>query len=129
MALFPSRARISEMWRYAQAGVLNICFGYAAYAVLVAFGINIYIAQLAAHVMGASFNYLTYSKHVFRDSGPAKLRFVLAYVANYMFSASVLVVAERFVESPYISGMITVAFVAIVNYFVLKYLVFNARAA
>jgi putative flippase GtrA len=118
-------ARLVELWRYGQAGAVNAVFGFGAYSLFVWAGLNIYAAQVAATVLGVAFNYLTYSRHVFRDAGPAKMRFAASYVGNYLVSLLMLAIADRLVRSPYLAGLIAIVATAVVNYFALKYLVFR----
>lgn len=118
-------ARLLELWRYGQAGLVNAIFGFAAYSAFVWLGLNIFAAQIAATILGIGFNYLTYSRHVFRDAGPAKLRFLLSYAVNYGISVAMLAVASRLVHSPYLAGFLAIAATAVINYFALKHLVFR----
>lgn len=122
-------ARLVELWRYGQAGAVNAAFGFAAYSLFVWAGLNIYAAQIVATVLGVAFNYLTYSRHVFRDAGPAKLRFAASYVGNYLVSLAMLALADRLVRSPYAAGLIAIVATAAINYFALKYLVFRRTPA
>jgi putative flippase GtrA len=124
-----ARARIVEIWRYYQAGIVNTAFGLAIYSLFVWLGMNIFLAQLLAQVIGVAFNYFTYSSHVFRAAGPAKLRFVLSYVVGYFIALGTLALVARFVQSPYLAGAISALIVSVINYFVLKNLVFRTRAA
>ena len=130
MRAFPARryhARLLELWRYGQAGLVNAAFGFGAYALFVRLGANIYVAQIIATVLGVAFNYLTYSRHVFRDAGPAKLRFALSYVGNYLVSLLMLAIASRLVASPYLAGAGAIVATAVVNYFALRFLVVRDR--
>jgi putative flippase GtrA len=120
--------RFVELFRYYQAGIVNTLFGLGAYAVLVWAGFGIYAAQLISHVLGMSFNYVTYSRHVFRDAGPAKARFVLSYAINYLLSLAALAVIAHLVNNPYIAGFLAAFIVSIVNYFALKHVVFRKKA-
>ena len=95
-----SRARLVEIWRYYQAGLLNAGFGFGAYALLVWLGLNIFVAQILSHLAGTLFNYLTYSRHVFRDAPPAKLRFGLSYMGNYLLGLAALAGTGRVFASP-----------------------------
>ena len=122
-----SRARLAELWRYYQAGIVNTAFGLTAYSLLVWLGMNMFAAQLMSHLIGMAFNYLSYSRHVFRDAGPAKLRFVLSYAVNYLLGLATLAIVARFVASPYLAGIIAAGIVSVVNYFALKHLVFRNR--
>ena len=122
------RARIVEIWRYYQAGIINTAFGLAIYSLFVWLGMNIFLAQLLAQVIGVAFNYFTYSNHVFPTAGPAKLRFMLSYVVGYFVALGTLALVARFVRSPYLAGAISALIVSVINYFVLKNLVFRTRA-
>lgn len=124
-----TRARLLELWRYYQIGVLNTAFGFGMYAALVWLGLNIFVAQLTAHLLGVAFNYLTYSRHVFRDTAPAKLRFVLSYGVNYLLGLATLTLVSHLVHSPYVAGLMSAVIVSIINYFALKRLVFRGRTA
>lgn len=100
-------ARVLEVVRYYQAGIVNTVFGLAAYSGLVWTGLGIYPAQAIAHVAGTVFNYLTYSRHVFRDAGPAKGRFVLSYCLNYLLSLASLALISRLIANPYAAGILS----------------------
>lgn len=125
----PSRARLLELWRYYQAGVVNTAFGFGVYSLLVWLGMNIFAAQLFSHCIGVAFNYLSYSRHVFRGAAPGKLRFVLSYTLNYLMSLGLLAALARIVVSPYLAGFIAVVIVSFINYLVLKQFVFKAAKA
>lgn len=122
-----SRSRLVELWRYYQAGIANTAFGLAAYSLFVWLGLNMYVAQLVAHTLGVAFNYLTYSRHVFRDASPAKLRFVISYAGNYLVGLATLAAVAQVVASPYLAGIVSAGIVSVINYFALKHLVFRAR--
>lgn len=121
--------RMGELWRYYQAGLINMAFGFSLYAILVAAGLNIYTAQIISHVLGVAFNYFTYSRHVFRDAGPSKFRFVISYGINYLLSVGMLTATTMWIQSPYIAGLIVVITVSLINYFALKHIVFVAKSA
>ena len=126
LALLRSK-RLIEVIRYYQAGVVNTLFGLGAYSALVWAGLGIYPAQLISHVAGTVFNYTVYSRHVFREAGPAKMRFVLSYAVNYLLSVAMLAVVASFVANPYVAGIAAALIVSVINYFALKYIVFRAK--
>lgn len=119
---------LERLWRYYQAGIVNTAFGFGMYALLVALGVNMYLAQIAAHLLGVAFNYVTYSRHAFHDSQASKPRFVLSYAVNYLFGLAALYAAAQFVASPYLAGFIAVVVVSLINYFILRHWVFRAPA-
>ena len=118
-----------RLWRYYQVGVINMLFGYGLYALFVKLGLNIYVAQAVAHVLGVIFNYFTYSRHAFSDMTGSRSRFILSYAFNYLLSLATLATVEQFIESPYLAGLVTVVFVSLLNYFVLKKFVFTPRTS
>jgi len=118
---------MGELWRYYQVGVLNTLFGFGLYALLVRLGLNLYVAQIVSHTSGAAFNYFSYSRHVFRDSQPAKVRFAVSYVVNYFMGLAALATASQFIPSPYVAGIVSIVIVSLVNYFALKHMVFTRR--
>lgn len=120
------RAQLIELWRYYQAGVVNTVFGLSIYMVLVWFGLNIFVAQFISHILGMAFNYVVYSRHVFRDKSPAKVKFIVSYGVNYALGVITLAGVSQVVASPYLAGLATAAIVSIINYFVLKHFVFVA---
>ncbi|MFE8585651.1 GtrA family protein [Sphingomonas sp. NCPPB 2930] len=123
-----SRERVRELWRYYQAGVVNTIFGLGAYSALVWLGLGIFMAQFIAHAMGVAFNYLTYSRHVFRDANPSPGRFLLSYVVNYLIGLITLALVSKFIISPYGAGIVSAGAVSVVNYFILKRFVFLTGA-
>jgi len=121
--------RISEIWRYYQAGILNALFGFGLYSLFIWLGINMFLSQIIAHVLGVAFNYLTYSRHVFRSAAPAKTRFILSYGVNYLVSLAALFLLSLVVKSPYVAGFLSIFVTSVINYFALRHLVFFRKAA
>ena len=113
------------LWRYYQAAIVNTVFGYSLYALFVAVGLNMYVAQLVGHVLGVTFNYFTYSRHAFRGTQGSKLRFVMAYAGHYVVSLAMLAISARVLSSPYAAGLLALILASLLNYFVLKNLVFT----
>lgn len=129
MASAATLGPVARLWRYYQAGIVNTLFGYGMYVLLVRIGVWMYAAQLIAHVLGVVFNYFTYSRHAFADSTASKPRFVLSYVFNYLLGLASLAAAAQLIQSPYLAGLVSILFVSIVNYFILKNLVFTKQPA
>lgn len=129
MKLRLSRAQWLELFRYYQTGLVNLAFGLGCYALLVWIGLDIFAAQLLSHLMGMAFNYVTYSRHVFRGSQPAKMRFVLSYAVNYLISLAILAAVSRVIASPYLAGFAAALAASVINYFALKFVVFRKRPA
>jgi putative flippase GtrA len=127
MANTQALGSIERLRRYYQAGIVNTAFGYGLFALFVALGLNMYLAQIAAHLLGVAFNYFTYSRHAFHDAKASKLRFVLSYAAIYVLGLASLWAASQVIASPYLAGFVAVVFVTLVNYLVLRHWVFTFR--
>lgn len=121
-----SRDRAAEILRFLIAGALNTAFGYGLYAGLIWLGLDRYLAQAIGYVLGTGFNYITYSRGVFTGAGPAKMRFALSYAGNYLINLAGLKLASHFIADPYLAGAVTTFAVVVLNYAVLKRLVFRA---
>ena len=121
-----SRERGLEIFRFLVAGGLNTAFGYGLYAGLIWLGLDRYAAQAIGYVLGTGINYFTYSRGVFTDAGPAKMRFALSYAGNYLINLAGLKLASHFIADPYLAGAVTTFAVVVLNYAVLKRLVFRA---
>lgn len=120
-------SRLIELVRYYQAGALNALFGYGLYALLVFAGLNLFLAQMLSHLLGVLFNYFTYSRHVFKGAASAKGRFILSYGINYLLSVSILAALTRFGASAYLAGLLTIVIVSVINYLMLRHMVFVRR--
>lgn len=114
----------SQLFRYYQAGIVNTAVGYCLVVMFLAAGLNVYLAQFVAHTLGVAFNYFTYSRHTFRDNSGSKTRFVAAYVVNYFLGLGILAATLQVIRSPYIAGFVTILFVSIINYVILRHFVF-----
>ncbi len=123
------RARLAELWRYGHVGLINTAFGYGLYALLVWLGLNLYLAQITAQIIGAGFNYLTFGKLVFRGARSNRVAFIGAYALHYLLGLAFLAVAHRFIPSPYVAGFVALVAVAPINYLVLKRFVFRGPPA
>jgi putative flippase GtrA len=120
--------RLETLVRYYAVGAINTAFGYGLYAALVFVGVNLYIAQLIAHVCGTTFNYFTYSRHVFRDGARRPAHFVGAYVFNYLMGLGLLATAHHFIANPYLAMLVALFVGTALNYFVLRRIVFRPPA-
>lgn len=114
------------LWRYYQTGIVNAAFGYGLFAAFVTVGWNMYVSQIVAHILGMTFNYFTYSRYAFAGQTGSKRRYVVSYAFQYLFGLASLAAAARVISSPYLAGLISLGVVSVVNYFILKRLVFRA---
>jgi len=114
-----------QLLRYYQAGIVNTLFGYGCYAALIWLSLDMFVAQLLAHVMGTFFNYVLYSRYAFRGETGSLVRFVASYVVNYGLSLGSLWALSRFVPSPYVAGLLSIVVVSAINFVILKRFVFR----
>jgi putative flippase GtrA len=117
--------RIELLVRYYGVGVINTVFGYGLYAGLIFIGLNLFVAQIIAHVSGATFNYFTYSRHVFHDSSERRpVTYIVTYAGNYVVGVGLLATAHHFVSSPYLAGFVALMVGTAINFFILRRFVF-----
>lgn len=116
-----------RVFRFYQAGAVNAVVGYAGFALFVALGMNMFVAQICAHLTGMAFNFLTYSRYVFRGHPASLVRYLAAYAGQYIISASALWAAASAGLNPYLAGLAAIGFISVVNYFVLKVFVYRVR--
>jgi len=120
--------RIGQLIRYYQAAAINTAFGFGIYALMIWLGVNLYVAQVIAQVLGVTFNYFTYSRHAFREETASKTSFVLAYIGNYLVNLVSLWAFAQVIGSAYVAGLASTIAASLVNYLVLRSLVFRRRA-
>ena len=128
MRLAPHADRIAELWRYYSAGLVNTAFGYGLYALLIWLHVNIFVAQIIAHVCGAAFNYMMFRLHVFRGQQANLASYVGTYAFSYVLNLAILAGFHRIIRSDYLAGFLTVVVVSVLNYFILKRFVFRSRS-
>ena len=121
--------RLDQFWAYVRVGVLNAAFGYGVYALFLFVGVNLFAAQIIAHGLGMTFNYFMFRRHVFRDSRAAVVPYIAAYAVNYALSLATLAGLNRVMISDYLAGFLSIVLVALVNFVVLKFLVFLPKTA
>lgn len=112
------------VWRYYYVGIINTAFGYGTYSLLIFLGLNLFFAQVISYVAGVSFNYFTFTRHVFRDRQRSVVSFGGAYVFNYFVNVGLLALFHRFM-GPYAAGLAAALGASIVNFFVLRYVTFR----
>lgn len=115
---------VAQLWRFLKVGALNTLFGYALYALLVAIGLQMFVAQIVGTVIAVAFNYVTYSRHVFAGAPASQARFILAYALNYLVSLATLAAAAIVILSPYFAGLLATIVTAAINFIVLRRFVF-----
>lgn len=119
----------AQVWRFLQAGIANTLFGFGLYSLFVMSGVQMYLAQVVCQLIGVTFAYFTYSRHVFVDAPASRPRFLLAYALHYLVGFGTLSLASRVWPSPYAAGLIAILVAAAFNFVVLRQFVFVAQIA
>ncbi|MGK6322989.1 GtrA family protein [Sphingomonas sp. DT-51] len=125
-AIDPRLSHITRLARYYGVAAINTLWGYGVYAGLVALGLNLFVAQIVAHVIGVTFNYFSYSRGVFQRPPQSKAAYIMAYAVNYGVSASFLALFHLTGLSPYLSGLAALVCSSLLNFLVLSRFVFRA---
>lgn len=117
--------RLAELWRYYKVGVINTAFGLGLYFGLVYLGLNLFVAQIISHCCGVVFNYFMFTSHVFRGARANIPAYIASYGVNYLLGLALLAGFHRIVHSPYIAGFLATLTGSVINYVLLKVLVFR----
>lgn len=118
-------AWVEFLVRFYGVGVINLLFGYGLFSALIYVGLNFFIAQVVAHLVGMLFNFLTFRRHVFRGSQGSITKYVAAYGLNYLTGLALASLLRSFVNSPYLVGLLALVGASLLNMIVLKYAVFS----
>ena len=121
----PHRARLLELARFGIVGGINSVFGYALFAGLIYLGLNRYAAQIVGQVVGPIFNYFMFRRHVFSSKKSNLAAYVGTYAVNYLVGLCLLFGISHLVRSAYVAGLLTLIAAAVINYIMLKWLVFR----
>ncbi len=124
-AIDPRLGHITRLARYYGVAAINTVWGYGVYAGLVALGLNLFVAQIVAHVIGVTFNYFSYTLGVFQRPPQSKAAYIMAYGVNYAVSAGFLALFHLTGLSPYLSGLAALVCSSLLNFLVLSRLVFR----
>src|SRR6266568_9350842 len=88
--------RPAEFISFVAMGALNTCFGYCIYAFMVFMGYQPPLALLVANGLGIGFNFLTFSKVVFKNLNWKRApHFLVIYGINYLANVWMLSVVQR----------------------------------
>ena len=116
--------------RFVAVGVLNTGVGYGIYLIGLLVGLSPAVALGLAYALGATFNYFSTGRMVFRSRGVSLLpRFLLAYAAVYVFNLVLLKSALGLGAAPWMAQAIVMPVAVVVSYLVLNYGVFRVRTA
>jgi len=123
----PAATRIEVLIRYYSVALINTAFGYGLYAGLIFVGLNLYLAQLIAHITGTTFNYFMYSRHVFLNADRKPLAYIATYALSYLIGLGLLFIARHIVSSPYLAGLLALIVGSGINFLILKRFAFPSR--
>ncbi len=119
---------VAQLWRFLRVGVINTLFGYVLYAMLVAIGLQVFVAQIFGTIIAVAFNYFSYSRYAFDRAPLSRLRFLLSYALNYLVSLAALALSALILHSPYLAGLLATLVTATINFVVLRRYVFVSRS-
>lgn len=112
-------------FRYLLIGGINTIFAISSSFILIYIGLSAILAQLLANILSLFFNYHTYSNYLFKDRNGSIVKFLINHIANYLLSACILKVLLYIIKNPYLATFLTLLVTIIINYMVLKNIVFK----
>ena len=112
--------------RFLFVGGINTVFGYSCYALFIFLHFRYPVAMLFSTFLGILFNFATIGNVVFRKARLYLLpKFFMGYVVIYFISVFLLWAIRFFTSNDYLAGLMIVLPMAMISFFLNKYLVFR----
>lgn len=115
-----------EFILYLCVGVLNTLFGFSVYALFIYSGIKYYLAVFFSTFIGIFFSYFTIGRVVFNAYNNKNfIKFLLLYIFLFFVNITLIKLLLLFNLDFYLSGFISMIFLALFSFGMNKYFVFN----
>ena len=106
-------------------GVLNTCFSYFIYALLIFIGLKANLALFFQYILGVLWNFKTTGSLVFRNHDNKLIfKFISAYVFTFLLNSLLLKILIMYLN-PYIAQALLIFPIALVSFVVMKFWVFK----
>lgn len=116
--------------RFLFVGGLNTMLNYGIYALLIYFGLGYSLATTVAFISGLVINFKTQGRFVFNsNSNRPFFLYVTSWLGIYMTNLWLLGLLIANGMDSYLAGALMVPPIAVLSFFVLKYLVFREKKA
>jgi putative flippase GtrA len=121
-------ARPAEFFSFIAIGMLNTCFGYCIYAIVIFMGYQPALALLIGNSLGIAFNFLTFGKVVFKNFDWKRApHFLVIYGINYFANVWMLSAVQHYIPSPYVAYLIVLPISVTFLYYSLRRFAFGSR--
>ena len=98
-------------------GMVNVIFGYSAFAFFIFLNMHYAVASLIATCLGVIFNFQTLGKIVFKSSDNKLIfKFILIYSIIYVVGVFFIKALNMAFENLYLCGGISLIFMAMLSY-------------
>lgn len=114
-----------QFLRFVMVGVLNTCFGYSVFALLVWLGAPYQLATAISTLAGIAFNFQTTGRLVFSGAPwPRLIRFAAVYALIYLLNISGIALLLRLNVNVYAAYALLIPPLAVLTYLLHKKFVF-----
>ena len=111
--------------KYISVGIINTIFGVTAYLFFLKILNNYFFAITLSTFVGVLFNYVTYSKGVFKSSSNKPLiRFILNNACMYVLCLALIYFFSTKGLDADVAGAISIIIISAINFFILKAIVY-----
>lgn len=118
--------KVKHFLRFLIIGGVNTVFGYAAFALLLYFGLHYALASFWATCAGVLFNFNTTGRIVFKNSDHRLLfRFLMVYSILYLINILLLKLMVTYAVNLYLGSAATILPMALLAYLLNKKFVFS----
>ena len=123
--MFVNSMLTPQFLRFVMVGVLNTCFGYSVFALLVWLGAPYQLATAISTLAGIAFNFQTTGRLVFSGAPwPRLIRFAAVYALIYLLNISGIALLLRLDVNVYVAYALLIPPLAVLTYLLHKKFVF-----
>lgn len=123
--MFVNAILTPQFLRFVMVGVLNTCFGYSVFALLVWLGAPYQLATAISTLAGIAFNFQTTGRLVFSGAPwPRLIRFAAVYALIYLLNISGIALLLRLNVNVYAAYALLIPPLAVLTYLLHKKFVF-----
>lgn len=114
-----------QISRFIAVGILNTIVGVGAYFILLDLNIYYMLSSLIAHIIGVTNSFIWNKKWTFKSRGNLRVeipKFISVYGTTFVINLLLLIIlVEKLMFGPKISGIIALGVVTIISYTGHKY--------
>lgn len=116
----------NQFVRFVIVGIVNTLFYFSIYSIFLFFTNNMRLSVLIATIIGILFSFRTLGVYVFNNENKSLIfKFFIVYGLLYIVNINFIIMIDIVTNNLYSAGFISSIFMAVLTFYVNKYLVFK----